>query len=384
MGPKRSSGSDFRKIKKQKGEENKKLGNWHINEEQVEQNMLEAGQIDSTMLQEQDSETVSEESSNSEIASTEVVTNSDERNDSERSYFTRASCSADLDEEQPLRECSDAIGDNNCGVFLSTLELISRYNLQLFQHIENIKSKKHVPNYFSPKIQNEVIGSLGNKVRSEILNKVKRAKYSSIIFDCTPDTAHIEQMSQIIRYVNIKDGECSVEKSFVDFVISHQKTGRNLSEEIMQKLSSDGLDIQNCRGQGFDNGSNMAGKYEGVQAHIFKINYLTKFVPCAAYILNLVGVHAAEVSVLMISFFGKVLEFFNFFSISTLRWEALLDCIKTSLKRHCDTRWSSRRQAVTALQENLLPSVHKVLQHVTDRANNWTTDTASDAMILLR
>ncbi|GBL97490.1 hypothetical protein AVEN_162952-1 [Araneus ventricosus] len=70
--------------------------------------------------------------------------------------------------------------------------------------------------------------------------------------------------------------------------------------------------------------------------------------------------------------------------MSTLRWEALLDCIKTTLKRHCDTRWSSRRQAVTALQENHLPSVHKVLQHVTDRANNWTTDTASDAMILLR
>ncbi|GBL97489.1 hypothetical protein AVEN_162951-1 [Araneus ventricosus] len=154
----------------------------------------------------------------------------------------------------PLRGSSDAIGDNNCGVFLSTLGLINRYNPQLFQNTENIKSKKHVPNYFSPKIQNEVIEILGNKVRSEILSKVKRAKYFSFIFDCTPDTAHIEQMSQIIRYVNIKDGECLVEESFVDFVISHQKTGRNLSEEIMEKLSSDGLDIQNCRGQGFDNG----------------------------------------------------------------------------------------------------------------------------------
>ncbi|GBN20243.1 hypothetical protein AVEN_177255-1 [Araneus ventricosus] len=69
--------------------------------------------------------------------------------------------------------------------------------------------------------------------------------------------------------------------------------------------------------------------------------------------------------------------------MSTLRWEALLDCIKTTLKRHCDTRWSSRRQAVTALQKNL-SSVHKVLLHMTDRANNWTTDTASGAMILLR
>ncbi|GBM83462.1 hypothetical protein AVEN_19578-1 [Araneus ventricosus] len=92
-------------------------------------------------------------------------------------------------------------------------------------------------------------------------------------------------MSQIIRYVNIKDGE----ESFVDFVISHQRKGRNLSEEIMQKLSSDGLDVQNCRGQGLNDGSNMAGKYEGVQVHIFKIKDFAKFVRCAEHSLNLVG-----------------------------------------------------------------------------------------------
>ncbi|GBM37032.1 hypothetical protein AVEN_31873-1 [Araneus ventricosus] len=67
----------------------------------------------------------------------------------------------------------------------------------------------------------------------------------------------------------------------------------------------------------------------------------------------------------------------------TLRREALLDCIKTTFKRHCDIRWSSMRQAVATLQKNL-PSVHKVLQHMSDTANNWTTDTASRAMILLR
>ncbi|GBM57830.1 hypothetical protein AVEN_200361-1 [Araneus ventricosus] len=126
--------------------------------------------------------------------------NSCEENDSELSYFARASCSEDLDEV-----CTS---------------------------------------------NNEVIEILGNNVRSEILSKVKSAMYFSIIIDCTPDTEHIEQTSQITRYVNIKDGE----ESFVDFVISHQKMERNLSEEIMQKLSSEGLDMQNCRGQGFDNG----------------------------------------------------------------------------------------------------------------------------------
>ncbi|GBN96976.1 hypothetical protein AVEN_27706-1 [Araneus ventricosus] len=66
-----------------------------------------------------------------------------------------------------------------------------------------------------------------------------------------------------------------------------------------------------------------------------------------------------------------------------LSWEILLDRMKTTLKTHCDTRWSSRRQAVTALQKNL-PSVHKVLEHMTDGANKWTADAAFGAMILLR
>lgn len=114
---------------------------------------------------------------------------------------------------------SDSINDNYCGVFLSTLELISHYNPQLHEHIANVKSGKYVPSYFSPKIQNEVIEILGKKVRSEILKNVNNSKYFSIVFDCTPDTANLEQMSQIIRYVNIVDRECVIEESFVDFII---------------------------------------------------------------------------------------------------------------------------------------------------------------------
>lgn len=129
---------------------------------------------------------------------------------------------------------------------------------------------------------------------------MKRAKYYSIIFDTTPDTAHLEQLSQIIRYVHFKNDTCSIEESFIDFIVSHKKTGKGLSEEILRKLSENyGLVIRNCRGQSFDNAANMAGKYEGVQAHINERNEL---VPCAAHSLNLVGVHTASSAVVMISF----------------------------------------------------------------------------------
>ena len=98
-------------------------------------------------------------------------------------------------------------------------------------------------------------------------------------------------MSEVIRYVHIHQEECSIEESFIDFIESHQMFGVGLASEITEKLESDGLNLEDCRGQGYDNGSNMSGKYNGVQAVINNLNQLAKYVPCAAHTLNLVGLH---------------------------------------------------------------------------------------------
>ncbi|XP_065654627.1 zinc finger MYM-type protein 6-like [Hydra vulgaris] len=173
------------------------------------------------------------------------------------------------------------------------------------EHIASVKAKKTTTSYFSPRIQNELIELLGQKVRNEILSNIKEAKYYSVLFDCTPDASHKEQMTQIIRYVHISNETCTIKESFVDFIEFHQKTGKGLATEITEKLEKDGLNISNCQGQGNDNGANMSGKYNGVKAHIHSLNESARFVPCAAHTLNLVGVYAAEVSPLMITFFGK-------------------------------------------------------------------------------
>ena len=102
----------------------------------------------------------------------------------------------------------------------------------------------------------------------------------------------------------------------VDFIESHQKTGKGIAEKILEKLKSDEMSIEDCRGQGYDHWANMTGKYNGVQAQISSINGLASFVPCTAHTLNLVGIHAAEVSPLMVTFFGCVQKIFAFFSNS--------------------------------------------------------------------
>jgi len=68
-------------------------------------------------------------------------------------------------------------------------------------------------------------------------------------------------------------------------------------------LESQGIDIMNCRGQTYDNASNMAGKYSGMQARIMQENPHAIFVPCAAHSLNLIGGNAVDFCVEAVSFF---------------------------------------------------------------------------------
>lgn len=46
----------------------------------------------------------------------------------------------------------------------------------------------------------------------------------------------------------------------------------------------------------------MAGKYKGVQAIFLRENSLAHYIPCCAHSLNLVGVHAASVNSVVVSF----------------------------------------------------------------------------------
>jgi len=64
---------------------------------------------------------------------------------------------------------------------------------------------------------------MSQQVKHEILNRINKSKYFSILFDCTPDVSHQEKLTEIIRYVKIVDGELTIEESFVDFIISHKK-----------------------------------------------------------------------------------------------------------------------------------------------------------------
>src|SRR6185437_10292863 len=87
------------------------------------------------------------------------------------------------------------------------------------------------------------------------------------------------------------------------FIEIHGHGSEYLASTVQETLKDMAISIQDCRGQTYDNASNMAGKYSGLQQRIRDINPLADFVPCSAHSLNLVGACAAECCVQAVSFF---------------------------------------------------------------------------------
>ena len=189
-----------------------------------------------------------------------------------------------------------------------------------------------------------------------IVEEVEASKYFSFSVDSTPDITHNDQLTFTIRY--IKHDAQPIER-FLKFVSTSSHTGLHLFDCITSTFQGLGIDINNCRGQTYDNASNVSGKYSGVQARVLCINTTASYIPCMAHSLNLSGVAAAESCPDAVNFFGFVQHVYVFLSGSTHRWTVVKDAVDKQAKdsnivpllpkRLSETRWSARADALRSL-----------------------------------
>jgi phosphoribosylformylglycinamidine (FGAM) synthase PurS component len=143
--------------------------------------------------------------------------------------------------------------------------MIAKFDPIMQEHIRRIQGSEIHNHYLGHKIQNELIQLFATKIKKNIIEKVREVKYFSIILDCSPDASHQEQMSLILRCVNILENPIKVEEYFVEFITVNNTTEEGLFNALIDIIKKLKLNINDIRGQGYDNGSNMKGKERGVQ-----------------------------------------------------------------------------------------------------------------------
>lgn len=72
--------------------------------------------------------------------------------------------------------------------------------------------------------------------------------------DCTPDVSHDEQLSIIIRIVDIDStneiADVEIKEYFLDFTNTQYSRGLYFSDVLMSKLKEYQIDLADVRGQG--------------------------------------------------------------------------------------------------------------------------------------
>lgn len=189
-------------------------------------------------------------------------------------------------------------------------------------------------------------------------------------------------MSLIVRYVDrdIRNNDVIVKEAFLSFFLLNKKDAESISLAAFDELKKHDLDFQNCRSFCSDNANVMAGNDNGLQAIFRQHNHLSTFVNCNNHSLNLVGVHAVSEETVMGLFFSILDTLYNFFSRSTLRWDRLKNTLSITLKRECETRWSSRNDAVKVVFLNV-KDIIKLLDDMSNDANE-NRSTRADALNL--
>nr|XP_012561421.1 zinc finger MYM-type protein 1-like [Hydra vulgaris] len=203
-----------------------------------------------------------------------------------------------------FRGSSDKLFTPQNGKFLGLIQMLAKFDPVMQKHLALAIKGDTSDHYCGKNIQNELIDLMSQKVNDEIINRVLKAVYYSIIADCTPDISRKEQLSLTIRIVDLSlDIRVEIKEYFLGFFSVSDSTGLGLTEVLIELLTKHGLEISNCRGQGYDNGSNMKGKINGVQKRILNLNPLALYVPCGNHSLNLVISDSTRSSVKSIAFF---------------------------------------------------------------------------------
>ena len=237
--------------------------------------------------------------------------------------------------------------------------------------------------YTSAKIQNDMISLIGKVIQQNIIDEMKKAGFFAIIADETMDISRLEQMSLCVRYVT---NDFVINERFLGFWSTATIDGATLFALLTDTLLSLGLSLNQIRAQCYDGASNMRGRYSGLAARVQEVENRAIYIHCHAHQLNL-ALQSACCAVRDIrNVLGTVSSLYAFLEGSAKRHAKLAEIQHASatgssnhpvltLKRLCETRWSSRYRSVHAVFSNY----SAILETLTFISEEDTSKSGADA-----
>ena len=197
-----------------------------------------------------------------------------------------------------------------------------------------------------------------------------------------------QQLLFCLRYVDNDEDIC---EDFVKFI--HCKsglTGKDLYNEVTETLSSFGLDLQNCCGQGYDGAGAVYGHVDGISALMLRENSKALYTHCASHRLNLVIGTSCKISSVR-NLMEVIKDISYFFNFSPIRAEHLQNLIKKyeqgrtkcKLIDVCRTRWISRIDGLDVFEELFTYVVETLEYFSVNPESTINRDTSIKAQALL-
>ncbi|GFW92879.1 zinc finger MYM-type protein 1 [Trichonephila clavipes] len=160
---------------------------------------------------------------------------------------------------------------------------------------------------------------ISNALTEKYLENVEFKKYVDVVWLTRKENKSVfdKQLQEQLRkdaeyYHNVLKRVIAAVKYLAIIGLAFRGTEEVFSSPHNEVLETNGLLLDNCRGQSFDNAANMSGVYNGVQVLLKEKNKFANYVPYAAHSLNLTRAELVKVATEIVTFFGLVPQMFSF------------------------------------------------------------------------
>lgn len=96
-----------------------------------------------------------------------------------------------------------------------------------------------------------MINRLAANVKVKVLQCMQKSRHYTLLFHSSPDNAHRDQLSRVMKYVKfdlVKWAVC-VHASFLRFTKLEEKDAASLVDSISKELETDGMELCNIESE---------------------------------------------------------------------------------------------------------------------------------------